>query len=86
MEPLIRSKSLILCRAEHIPVEKAKWRHIYCVNLPGEGGAVLKKIRYDKKSGQALLFSINLAEEPVVVRRADAHIIGRAVGVVWQGL
>jgi len=84
MEPLIKKGSLVVCKKERISPETAKWEHIYCVNIPAQDGAVIKKVRYDTKSGEIWLYSINPAHEPEQYKRGKVEIIGRVVGIAWQ--
>jgi len=88
MAPLLPHGAMVAVRKDHLALGSLKWEHVYLVNVPQEGGPVLKKVSCDPKQGFITLHSVNPAYPPVTynLKTDDVKIIGRAVGVIWAPL
>ena len=88
MAPTLPHGAMVAVRKDHYELASLKWEHVYLVNVPAEGGPVLKKVVAAPKQGSITLHSINTIYPPVTYNLKTDHIqiIGRVVGVVWAPL
>jgi len=88
MAPTLPHGAMVAVRKDHYELASLKWEHVYLVNVPAEGGPVLKKVMAAPKQGSITLHSINTIYPPVTYNLKTDHIqiIGRVVGAVWAPL
>lgn len=87
MEPIIPNGSLVVIKKERVDLKRLDKNAIYCVNVPGEGGATVKKLRYREKANEVDLLPLNMTDhDPDTRKTRDVQVIGRVIGIAWMDL
>lgn len=75
---------MVVFNREPVDIKKLDPLVIYVINIPGEEGATIKKLRYRDKTGELDLIPINVNHTIQTYKARDARVLGVAVGKAWE--